>query len=54
MDKFWKEAVSVVRSYLLDNIDAYEDGKISITDMSKQAVARLKEFYNDKYGDDGK
>ena len=61
MEKFWQEAVPVIKSCLAKNLknlysSKFQDAEIDfrMDENTKQIIEQLKKLYYDKYGDDGK
>ena len=61
MEKFWQEAVPVIKSCLAKNLKnlyslKFKDAEIDIfmNEDTEQIIKQLKKLYYDKYGDDGK
>ena len=61
MEKFWQEAVPVIKSCLAKNLknlysSKFKDAEIDIfmNEDTEQIIEQLKKLYYDKYGDDGK
>ena len=61
MEKFWQEAVPVIKSCLAKNLknlysSKFKDAEIDIfmNEDTEQIIEQLKRLYYSKYGDDGK
>ena len=61
MEKFWQEAVPVIKGCLAKNLKnlyspEFQDAEIDfrMNENTKQIIEQLKKLYYDKYGDDGK
>ena len=61
MEKFWQEAVPVIKSCLAKNLKnlyspEFQDTEIDtfIDKDTEQIIKQLKKLYYNKYGDDGK
>ena len=61
MEKFWQEAVPVIKSCLAKNLknlysSKFKDAEIDIfmNEDTEQIIEQLKQLYYSKYGDDGK
>ena len=61
MEKFWQEAVPVIKSCLAKNLknlysSEFQDAEIDIfmDEDTEQIIEQLKQLYYSKYGDDGK
>ena len=61
MEKFWQEAVPVIKSCLAKNLKSlysskFQDAEIDfrMDENTKQIIEQLKKLYYNKYGDDGR
>lgn len=61
MEKFWQEAVPVIKSCLAKNLKnlyslKFQDAEIDfrMDEDTEQIIKQLKKLYYSKYGDDGK